>query len=341
MQCPSFCSKCEGEFNCTSCIPNAHLGDDNICHCNKGYNPKNKCSYIQTYFTASLLISTKNIVTLRFSEYPLIELNKTSIKVTLDSSPLNYSFEAISLREYLINPTLPEIITKGTKINIEILVFMRSVNNSLLTNYNISSNLNAQGSSTMQSLIAQAKALAQQGVASGLSAALGTGFVSFDPTSFFSFLSTAETYYPISLFDADLPEDLSTFLASLRVQTMVPNIFAYGISKEDGSEIPEKFKKLGFKSNLLLVNTGVNLSIGLLFLVILGVIKIMSYSLKLKPFVKKIKQMFEFGILLKFWVQSYLEFLLGSILTIKYNTFSSSLESFDFFLGLVVIVRFI
>ena len=122
---------------------------------------------------------------------------------------------------------------------------------------------------------------------------------------------------------------------------MIPNIFAYGISKEDGSKIPEKFKKLGFKSNLLLVNTGVNLSIGLLFLVIMGVIKIMSYSLKLKPFVKKIKQMFQFGILLKFWVQSYLEFLLGSILTIKYNTFSSSLENFDFFLGLVIIVRVI
>ena len=340
-KCQSFCTKCYSEFNCSSCIKNAYLGADLLCYCYKGYDPKNNCSYIQTFFMASMKISSENIIKIQFSEVPIVELNRTSINVILDSSSVDFLFYVISRSEYIIEPKLPEKIHEGTKIIINIIESIISVNNSILSNNELKSVLYPKDISNMRNLIGQAKALAQLGVYSGLSAAIGTGVTSFDPTSFFSFLSTAEMYYPISLFDLDLPEDLCTFLASLRVQSMIPNAFSYWISKDDGSKLPEKFIKLGFKSNLLLVNIGVNLGIGIIFLILMIFIKIISYNFKMKPFVKKIKQMFEYGIFLKFWVQSYLEFLLGAIITIKYNNFANPLENFDFFLGIVVIVRHI
>jgi hypothetical protein len=339
LPCPKLCSACEGLNNCTRCIPKAFLKEDFLCYCEKGYDPQRKCSYIQTFFSARALVSSDNEITLEFSENLTSPLNKSSLNISLSSAAVDFSMTVESNDHYLLELDLPEEIKKGTKVKISISKPLKSVNNSLLTNYDIEVTLFPQKASAGATLIAQAKALAQQGVSSGLSAAMGTSALSFDPTSFFSFLSTAEMYYPLSLFSCDLPEDLSVFLASLRVQSMMPNIFAYGIDKDSGSEIPEKFKKLGFKSNLLLVNTGVNLTIGIIFLIIMALIKIMSYSQKLKPYVKKIRQMFEFGIFLKFWVQSFLEFMLGAILTLKFNTFSTSLEGFDFFVGMVIIVR--
>ena len=98
---------------------------------------------------------------------------------------------------------------------------------------------------------------------------------------------------------------------------------------------------MGFKSCLMLINTGVNLSIGIVFVIFMIGLKILSKFEKIKPVIKNLKKKFEYGVFIRYWVQSYLELVLGAFITLKYNNLGSSLEILDWAIGLITMVNYI
>ena len=78
------------------------------------------------------------------------------------------------------------------------------------------------------------------------------------------------------------------------------------------------FNEFGYSSNILLINSGPNLTIlaGLIFMYPL-VLALSDVPIKkLNLVVMKTKKKFEFNIFLRFWIQSYLELFLKSFFSL-------------------------
>lgn len=337
--CMSLCNICETNQTCTNCVENAEFTNQSLCSCLENYTSNyNECVPLPNYFDVTISLNFENKVRLSFSEIIEGLFNESSLTLTLNSQNLDFNVFQLSALSYELDIDYPELIKEGSKLNLNFSTELKSVNNSILFTSYVSVTVYPKESDPLVNLIASAKSYARNGVTSGLSIAIGCSLASFDPTSIFSFLSTAEIYYPISFYSCEFPENMKVFLGSLRVQSMLPNIFAELLWTNSGSEVSDEFKNLGFKRDLILVNTGVNITIGACTFFVFILLKILNLLWFCKQYVKVVKKKFEYGIFIRFWVQSFLEFLIGAYLSLSFNTFSSPLEKFDFFIALVVMV---
>ena len=109
------------------------------------------------------------------------------------------------------------------------------------------------------------KKLGQTGSTAGASISVVISILNLNISSLFNFLTTAEMFYTVYLFNINLSPILSEFLLSTRLRNSIPNIAKYFISPDNNSNISKKF---GYKSHLTLINIRVQLST-LLFLLIL------------------------------------------------------------------------
>ena len=82
-----------------------------------------------------------------------------------------------------------------------------------------------------------------------------------DPISFFNFLNSAQIYLNIILFQLDLNSILVDFILSLNPNSNIPIIFTYFVDPQQGVQINEKLNVYGDVTNLLLINSSVNLTI--------------------------------------------------------------------------------
>jgi hypothetical protein len=337
--CDSGCNSCSSASNCSECIQNAFLVDSS-CFCKPGYGTLvNNCT--QAFFKVSVTINQTNSLTLIFEEPTSLYLS--NLTLSLNNTNLNFSIEKQDEKSYCITPDyLGDIPKKSNlKITLDPLV---SKNNSLLFNTVLHIELLETSSFSSekknQVKIAAAKSLASQGTTVGLSITVGLSFVNLDFNSLFSFISTAEIFYSTALFNLNLDSVLLEFLIGMRIQSKVPNIFKYIIKEESGSSIPTKYITYGYSTNLFLLNVGIHLTLLALFLLQAGTLCALSMSTTFERKLKTIRQMFRYGIFLRFWVQTFLELLLVSSLGIRYSELNGPVQITDFILCIIVMVRF-
>ena len=110
----------------------------------------------------------------------------------------------------------------------------------------------------------------------GLSAALGTSFLNLDPTSFFNFLNSAEIYTYIVLYQVELDPVLIAFLSELQFTSKIPNVYSYFIDPNDGVQMTGQVSNFGDNTNLLFLNSGVNMSIFAFFVVVITLIYLLK-----------------------------------------------------------------
>ena len=337
-ECPAFCFSCESSSVCNSCVKNAVMTEDNLCTCFRQSKIANICENPSTYFHAIISVSFSNYISLQFTENLATKLE--IINITLQNVSLNFIINEVSVNLFELLINYPENIVKNSKLLIFFEPNLTSVNGSLIEPAFISVIL-FEKLLISTNKVAQAEELATKGVSYGVSVAFGTSLLSLDPSSFFSFISTAETLYPISLFSFDQPDELRSFFSGARVQKSSPNLFDYFLSSAEGNKLHENFRNLGYKTNLVLLNAGVNLTVGLVFFTIMILLKLINRIEIIKPFIKGLKKKFEYGIFIRYWVQSFLELLFGALISLRYNNLSNPIEVFDYFIAILIMVLFI
>ena len=342
------CNKCKGlyitcksDIFCMTCAQNSHLNINNYCDCDQGYSGIDSC--IRNTFAALSTLSASNTVTLVFTESLNNDLAGTDIVLTLDNTIQLFSLSKVDSSTYTISINFTSNINQEDLLIIKFPVPLISNTNSLLLTDTISIPLFANNINNVVSQINQLKEYSQIGLAIGLSAALGTSAINLDFNSFFNFLNAAEIYSYVVLYQLDLDPTLTNLLNGLRVNSKIPNVFVYFVNPLQGVQIGGNLNGFGYTTNLLLLNSGINMTIlAAALVVVIALYYLHGFKNKwLKDKSGKILSYFQYGFFLRLWIQSCLELLLSSFVGICYTNLENSTQIADFAICCSILVIFI
>ena len=338
--CIGLCLSCTSLNFCTSCVGNSTLNLNYQCECNEGYSGIYSCT--RNMFTAFITIDNQNLATITFTEPLLTKLTEYDLLVVIQNSTQSFELGYINDYTYVVRINFTQNIYSGDTINITFASQILSNLYSLLDITSLVTDLFAGSYSDLVSEINTLHNYAQIGLAIGLSTVLGTSAINVDPLSFFNFLNSAQIYSYVVLYQVNLDPALVSFLVQINAISQLPNPIAYIISTDQGVQLTGRMNDFGNNPNLLLLNSGVTLTI--FALCILG--KLGTYLLRLiriswfKPIAEKIEEYFRYGVFSRLWIQSCLEIFINSLVGIFYTELGNNIQIFDFVLCWVMLVIF-
>ena len=342
IKCQDLCSICGNDGKCIKCSKFSSLNEDE-CKCNQGYiNFFGFCS--RKKFSANILIINSIVVILTFNETLKLVLNEKDVQINIESGKIEFKMkELTSLSEYEIIPKLSRALA-NTSIHINLNPSLTSSSFSILfpTQYTTSISYNSTKieNKKSSSSYSQYRKISRAGTISAAAFTLGVSFIKFDSSSFFNFINLAELIYSVYLLNLELNPALREFLLGMRIHSSIPNIFKYFIHEE--KNLPVKYQKFGYKSQMLLINGGILFTILLFNILALSVAAIFYmvplFKLRLKNLIKWII----FESMIKFWLQSFFELGVVGFVMFRYSDFNmdvTKILDFSAFFGLIV--RFI
>ena len=344
IQCQGLCSSCNSDIVCITCMPHSALASDYSCQCILGYAGI-ACN--RNLFNATLMVSQDNVVTLLFSEPLYTSLLQNNLNITVNSTAVTFSINETSPSEYKIGLDIIYVVTANTKVLVQFVGEITSVNNSLLSTASLSSQLfTSDAAATAQATkvkAAAAKATAKAASTAGVAASLGISLLNFNPASIFHFINTAEILYYAYLFGVDMPPVLSEFLIGLRngVLSGFPNVYAHLIDSSMGVPLNSKLTAYGYNSNLMILNAGQYVTILSIALCILLICILVGFNSWGKIRLRRIIKYFRFGFFLRFWIQTFLEIFTCCCIGIKYSKFQNTTQVIDYLFCILFIVRYI
>ena len=104
----------------------------------------------------------------------------------------------------------------------------------------------------------------------------------------FQFLNAAEMFSLIEYFNIDLNSLFLQFIATLKTSFTLPSMIEYFVDKKDGAAVPIKYQNIRYDTNLILINSGTNLTI-LLGTSVIVIILLITKGTVWLLFKKKIK----------------------------------------------------
>ena len=259
IKCRDLCTSCASLINCTDCIENAHIDANTLCECNLGYSGTDLC--IRNQFNAIITLNNNNIATLIFTEALYARLQSKMITININNIAQESNLTYIDDSTYTISINFNSSINQGDILYIYLPSELNSTTNSLIYSNIINVMLFADSLNNIVNDVSALKSYAQIGMKIGLSAALGSSAITMDPISFFNFLNSAQVYLNIILFQLDLNSILVDFILSLNSNSNIPIIFTHFVDPQQGVQINGQLNVYGDVTNLLLINSGVNLTI--------------------------------------------------------------------------------
>jgi hypothetical protein len=338
--CSSNCLGCSSLYECTICFPFSTLYPNNTCICDAGYYWANtEC--LRKLFSAVYTINTNNLITIVFTEPLQSTLTSDDIKVTLNDIPQSYTLVYNPFQTYELDVLFGNDTGNNDKISITFVNIITSTSNALLGTTRLDVYLYPTQRFAYANKIDQIKALATQGITIGLYFLFGASFITFDPTSLFNFLSTAEIISIIFLFNVPVSPVLSAFLYSVRIQKVLPNVLSGLFDKKLGKVLPENYNEFGIENNLILINSRMSLSTLAGFTTAYTLVKIMKFCIpRISKVLDKALNYFEFKVFLRLWIQTYEDILLNWMLELIHNDFSNWILITDFIIVTLIIVFF-
>ena len=345
--CDPSCFDCTGPLSneCTSCIHNATLQSNGACSCSQGWSGVPPVC-IRNYFTAVLSVNASDAATIIFSEPLEKQLSYSNLSVFLNNIQQDFSITMVDESSWIIQPVYLEDVAENSKLEILMLGFVVSKNNSLLSTLSLTSTLYP-----LKSQILAQKTLAQQlatmrTTTKQASEAMGIVLASvcllnFDLLFLFQFLNAGEMYFLIQFFDMDIDPLFSEFITTMQISFKLPSMFDYFVNSSEGVVIPIKYKNIGFNTNLILINSGTNLTILLgiiVILLILFMIKRILWVFKKK--VKVINISLVVKVFTLFWIQTISDLSINSFIGIYLAKFENITQVIDFsccFFALVIL----
>lgn len=338
--CNKTCLTCSNLYECTSCYSFSALDSNHACVCDLGYYG-NADQCIRKLFSALYTINSKNVVTIIFTEPLQSYLTEQDIQIMINNTQQNYKIINITIDSYEIDIEFVENYGVNYTLYIKFVKTMTSSTNSLLYNQVLEINLYSPEDNSEINKINDAKAKATKGATIGLSFVFGNSFITFDPTSLFSFLNTAELFSIFFLFNLPIESALSAFFYSLKIEKLLPNALDAIFDKNLGKKLPENYSKFGMETNLILISSGVGLSILMLYIVLYGFLKLIKFFLpRLNKITDLLLKSFEYRVFLRFWIQSYQDILFNFIIEITYNDFGNWLLIVDFIVAIFLMVLY-
>ena len=343
LPCQGLCDSCSSDIVCLTCLPNSAIANDYSCQCMQGYSG-DSCS--RNSFNASMSIDQNNLITLSFSEPLHSSLLPSSLGASVNGVGISFTMNSTSLSVYTIGLDIVTAITANSKVVIQFVGNIVSVNNALLATNSLSSNLfmgdTAAKAQATKVKAAAAKATAKTGTTAGASVSLGLSLANFNPTSIFDFLNTAEILYSAYLLGVDMPLVLSEFLMGLRngVLSNFPNAFSYFINSNKGVTLNSKWQAYGYTSNLMILNAGPYMTVLAFALIMLMVCLLVGLKAWCKNKLKSVIKYYRYGFFLRFWIQAFLEILTCCCVGIKYSKLENVTQVVDYCFCVAFIVNY-
>ena len=338
--CSGLCLTCLTDTYCTSCVANSQMDSNHTCKCDSNYSGTESC--IENMFAAFISINSNNQPTLLFSEPLLNNLTTNDLVITIAEIVQSFTIIFIDQSTFMININFTSDINSGDILDIQFITKLVSSENSILETHHLGISLFTGSYSDVVSTISKLKSYSQVGITVGLSAALGTSLLNFDPTSFFTFLNSAEIYTYILLYQVELDPVLIAFLNELQFTSKIPNVYSYLIDPNDGVQMTGQVSNFGDTTNLLFLNSGVNMSVLAFFITIILLIcwlKRISANNLIKSKLETIQGYFRYGAFSRLWIQSCLEILMSSTLGILTTQLANRTQIIDMVFCCVMLVR--
>jgi hypothetical protein len=339
--CEGLCVTCESKYKCLSCKDNSKLNSKSACVCDKGFH-LNQTSCIRNFFSMVMSVQENNTINLIFNESLKETLDKNSVKIKANGLRSFKVFEK-SKRIFICVLVFETDVSEGDTAEISLPESLESVENSIIEKTFYETTLfmtsNVKDNDKINHEKEKSITLAQQGTIAGVTVNGASSMVKGDLNSIFTFLNTAEMFFTVYFFDHTMYEPLSAFLIELRVQSKIPNLFGYFVHEHQGVPLPAKYRRFGFKTNLLMLNCGIQFMFLCVFFALFILLLIIHRFLK-HEFLETILQKFKFSVFLRIWIQSYYELLHASTVGLKYNTFDSIVQIIDAILSFFIIVFF-
>ena len=157
-------------------------------------------------------------------------------------------------------------VEKNTGLEVFILYDVVSQGNSLVSALKLTAVLYPETSEilaqkALKQQIASVQTATQQGAVVGGAVLASVCLLNLNLGVLFQFLNAAEVYLLIQNFNTDLDPVFSAFLSSLQSSFQVPSIFSFFVSSKAGPSIPTKYQNIGYSTNLIMINSGSNITI--------------------------------------------------------------------------------
>ena len=315
------------------------MDSNHTCKCDVGYSGTISC--IRNKFSAFISINSENQASLSFSEPLMNNLTTNNLVVTMASAIQSFTIVFIDQSTYMININFTSNINSGDTLNVKFITQIISSENSILYATELSIGLFAGSYNDIINTISEFKSYSQIGMTIGLSVALGTSCIHLNPTSFFNFLNSAEIYSCMVLYQVELDPVLIAFLSELKYTSKIPNAYSYFIDPNDGVQMTGQVRNFGDNTNLLLLNSGVHMSILAFFIALLTLICLLKMisGRWLKPKLEKAEQYFRYGVFSRLWIQSCLGILMSSMLGILTTQLANRTQIIDFCFCCIMLVK--
>ena len=304
---PLICSNCQ--TNCLTC------NSSHCFKCEKGFKLQDStCEY--KYFYLNIKVLSNQSVSLQFSEN--LEKSLQTHKLQVNNGDYELSFDLINLSSshYLVEFTSYNF-NGATTIYLKFLYKVYSLNESILYKADYSFKVNKNTGIKFGFTEGIKSVLINSIVFSALASVI---FNDNNPYIWLS-LNTIQIICFSPLVNIKIPAYLDDFLIGLRPISIIK--FDWITSKFfncDTKSIPDKFYEHGFVcKNFLhnIVELTISFLAGIIFLVLIIILKLIPIVRLRKYFDSKIKS-YRYDFFLRFWIQSYVEFLAPSVISINY-----------------------
>ena len=338
LPCADLCVTCSGPSQCISCSTNSFLGQAGQCTCDLGYYGDSEC--IRKKFNARITLSSRNEAEIIFTEVLKNDLDSGDISVKINSVTVNVTVSKADEFRYRI--FLPQVeIQKNSKL---IILFIReivSLKNTILDVESLQIKLFVEKGENIAESLLTIKKFTKSVYMSSIGGMVGASIINFDPNSFFTFLNSAELFYYIVLYSAELDEELETFLVNIQISSQLPSLFdAFPMTYSGLTS--KKLKTFGYSCNLLTVNSGFFQTL-FIFLLILNAIVYLLVKITPNNCSQKFSiflAYFKFKFYLRFWVQTLFELFFCSLIGIIYSNLNSLTQILNLFLCCATLVFF-
>ncbi|OMJ83264.1 hypothetical protein SteCoe_15852 [Stentor coeruleus] len=318
--CASLCLECISLTQCTKCVNNTIITDDDYCTptCQKGYYQEDgEC--VGKYFSAVTSVSNLNKIGFLFLDETENVIDSYLMKISLLPA---YSF---SYKMFIKNSTYFYLtlefgsdIPEKTKLIIDLsenTIFSKS--EKMLDEYIYNIEL-YEYSEYLNS--AEAKTITKS-VSSGSKAittiSIGSGIIS-NPSAVWSLINTIQIISYISLGSAPLTPRLKNFLGSFGQYNIAPNVAYYIFAPNSTSEPYLEARRFGLQTSVFWLNTGSMFTIFFVACVLWPVLLILS---KFKLFenrkLTKIIENYRYSFFIRFIIQTFLDVGIYAIIQIR------------------------
>ena len=234
------------------------------------------------------------------------------MQVRIENVDQDFYLKKMNLTHFFITLVGLGQINKTLELEVEIVKKkVYSQENSKLLNYLLNGQINHKGEGGIFFGTGVKPA-----VQVAITSSVAMGFVS-NPAGLWSLINTIQpiTYMPINA--VPYSERLRDTSTSLMEYNIIPNVMSLFCDDEATSRPSDEVKEFGIKSSVILLNAGPIWMIFVSCLASTGFLLIISKFYEKSEKIQKYKKRFKYNILIRFWIEAYLEVGIYGFIQIK------------------------